>query len=120
MRLTLIVAAMCLLFTSCKDRASADDTHLPQDKMEAVLTDLHLAEVYSSMVSDSLHEPRSKNMDSLALYYKYVFAHHNITVEEFEQSFEWYRTHPGTLDSSYKHMIVTTGKLAGTDTTAAQ
>ena len=120
MKRYLIAVAACICMASCNDKKAADTAHLPQDKMEAILVDLHLAEVYSSMVSDSLHESRSKDMDSLAVYYKDVFAHHNVTMEEFEESFEWYRTHPGTLDSSYKQMIVTVGKLADLDTTVVK
>jgi hypothetical protein len=120
MKRYLIAAAVCICVAGCGDKKVANTAHLPQDKMEAVLVDLHLAEVYSSMVSDSLHESRSKDMDSLAVYYKDVFAHHNITREQFEESFEWYRTHPGTLDSSYKQMTITVGRLAGLDTTVSQ
>ena len=91
-----------LFFMACKQEKPAD---IPPPKMELILTDLHLAETYSSMVSDSLHRVNEKNIDSLAVYYNDILKHHNVSKEEFKSSLEWYRNNPSELDTVYGHMI---------------
>lgn len=57
------------------------------------------------MVDDSLHRVMPKNQDSLARYYKQVFASHNITQEEFETAINWYKSNPEQLDTVYKNIV---------------
>lgn len=94
----------CCIFTiSCKH---ATTTHLSQEKMKAVLTDIHLAESYSIVVNqDSAHQGSDKNYDSLAAYYQSIFKHHGISKTTFEQSLQWYKQNPAELDSVYTKMI---------------
>lgn len=123
MKLRLLAIVLCSIMTACGSQTSIepeDYAHIPMDRMEQILMDLHMAEVYSSMLDDSTHTSRSKNIDSLAVFYKDVFAHHNITQDEFEQSFEWYRTHPAEIDTLYKRMIVTFSHMPGADSTMRQ
>jgi hypothetical protein len=83
-------------------------THLPDDKMQALLTDIYLAEAYtSSLPVDTTVKPRpGKNLDSLAVFYKTILDKHGVTYTEFSQSMDWYRSNPGQLDSIYRHMQV--------------
>lgn len=99
---------MCLV--SCKVTPNSTPP-VPAEKMQKVLLDLHVAEVYSSMLDDSLHQARNKNMDSLAGYYSDVFAHHHITREEFAQGVEWYKKHPSEMDSLYKNLVRAAGEM---------
>ncbi len=68
--------------------------------------DVHLAEVYSIMIrKDSLHRGNERNHDTLASFYKTVLKHHNISLEDFRQSINWYKLHPEEMDSIYGRMI---------------
>ncbi len=73
--------------------------------MQHLLTDISLAESYSISVKDTSHKEGSKNFDSLAVFYHDVFAHYNITKEQFDASLDWYKEHPEELDSIYSDMI---------------
>lgn len=105
----LIVAGVLMLVVSCKTDVG---NHLPAKKMQAVLTDLHLAESYSMVLkNNSLSQPTTKNLDSLAVYYASIFKHHDITNEQFNSSLEWYKDHPQDLDSIYASMLPEFSKL---------
>jgi len=75
--------------------------------------DVSLAETYSTMTSDNQHTRGVKNSDSLSVYYKTIFAHYDITQNEFDESMQWYKAHPEELDTVYSHMIATIGKMQG-------
>ncbi|OSZ81803.1 hypothetical protein CAP35_00610 [Chitinophagaceae bacterium IBVUCB1] len=102
---------LTVCFTSCKLFSKSNDGVIQPDNMKLILSDLHIAEVYSSMVNDSLYQVRDKNKDSLAVYYKTVLTHHNITKEQLVQSIKWYKMHPAELDSVYADMITDFSKL---------
>ena len=97
------VAALLLLH-SCKMN---DNKQAPvsREKMQEILTDINIAEVYSTMVLDSTHKGGTKNEDSLAAYYHYIFEHHHITKEEFEKGMIWYKAHPDEMDSVINGMM---------------
>jgi hypothetical protein len=84
--------------------------HIGPAKMGRILTDIHFAEAYSSMVKDSLHKGNAKNIDSLAHFYKSIFAHYNISQQQFDESMEWYRQHPEELDTAYAHVMTDLNK----------
>ena len=73
--------------------------------MQKVLLDVNLAEAYSLTIKDSLHRRGSKNLDSLAVFYKDIFAHYHITKEQFTVSLDWYKNHPEELDTIYNNML---------------
>jgi hypothetical protein len=99
-----------MLLYSCKPK---EEEHLSPEKMQHILTDLHLAEINSMLVYDSTHQARNKNIDSLALYYNEVFAHHRISKEEFSKSLEWYKANPQELDSVYARVITDLSIMSG-------
>jgi len=100
----LLLAAILLtgFLSSCTEQ---EQSHLPPGKMTEVMTDIYLAEVYSSVVNDSAGISVNKNMDSLAMYYKTVLHHHGISLEEFSNSLRWYSDHPTQLDSVYINVL---------------
>ncbi len=79
--------------------------------MQKILLDVNLAESFSITVKDTLHRGGTKNLDSLAVYYKDIFAHHHITAEEFTSSLAWYKDHPDELDTLYNNIIPVVGKM---------
>lgn len=111
MKLNSILILLCsVVMFSCKPK---EEGHLSQDKMERVITDLQIAEVNSMIMSDSTHQARNKNYDSLAVYYKDVLHHHNLTLEEFSKSLEWYKNNPDELDTVYAHVITDLSIMSG-------
>jgi hypothetical protein len=103
MKQFLIASILVVLLAACNDDGNTPP--VSTEKMGQILTDIQLAEVYSSMVDDSLHRVMPKNQDSLAVYYKEIFAHHQVTQEEFQKAMDWYKSNPEMLDSAYKVMI---------------
>ena len=101
MRHYFLFALLAFTVVGCKPSANE---HLPPAKMEQVMYDISIAETYSSQNKDNTHIGGSKNIDSLGAYYKEIFAHYNITQEEFTKSLKWYKYHPDDLDSLYTHM----------------
>lgn len=103
MKQLLIAFILVAMLGACNDGKNTPP--VSTEKMGKILTDIQLAEVYSSMVDDSLHRVMPKNQDSLAVYYKEVFAHNKVTQKEFEAAMDWYKSNPELLDSAYKYMI---------------
>jgi hypothetical protein len=96
------IALTILLFSACKQKETAE---ISAPQMEKILQDIHLAEVYSSMLSDTSHRVAEKNMDSLVVYYNDILKHHKVTTEQFKSSLEWYKNNPAELDTLYGRMI---------------
>lgn len=107
-----IVLFCCFSLLACHNTS---DDHIAPDKMALILTDLQIAEAYSTMVGRDTIEHRTveKNMDSLAHYYKEILAHHHITMDELNKSLEWYRMNPTQLDTVYNKMIPELTALQG-------
>ncbi len=102
------VLLIALLVISCNNTSTY---HLPQAEMTKMLADLQSAEVYSTMVKkDSTSRGYDKNMDSLAVYYKEIFAHYKVTQQQFDESLTWYKNHPDDLDTMYAKIITDIGK----------
>jgi hypothetical protein len=102
MRGIAILLFSCATMLGCKEE---EVPPLPREKMTAIVTDLHLAEVYSSMVDDSTHKTTNKNLDSLAYYYKSILAHHSVSMQEFSNSLKWYSRETAQLDSVYVNVL---------------
>lgn len=86
------VAAFFLV--SCEVERPADV--IPPEKMEALLYDYHLAQSMESKFAGDEYEEK--------LYFNYVFSKHNVTVEEFEHSMEWYTRYPKHLKKIYTQL----------------
>lgn len=98
---TLFLLGLMFGLAAC---APEEKPHLSREQMVAVLTDIHLSEVYSTLVNDSTHQMSNKNLDSLAVYYQGVLGHHGLSMKEFEQNLHWYADHPNEMDSVYISM----------------
>jgi hypothetical protein len=96
---------ICILVLSCKHNSNFSGDHLSPKVMQKVMLDITLAEAYSITKKDSLHKGGTKNTDSLAVYYKDIFAHYKITKEQFTQSLNWYKNHPDDMDTMYNNII---------------
>ncbi len=98
-----LLFAICCMASACED--NSPDKPLPKEKMQQVLLDISIAESYSTMVKDSLHKQGQKNPDSLAQYYKDIFAHHKITYEQYKSSLKWYKDHPDDMDTLFNNIL---------------
>lgn len=108
LRKSIFIVLLCIC-ASCSSNAPNDV--IPLNKMKGILIDMHLADTYSSMLNDTIHVSGVKNKDSLALYYKSILQHHNVSVEAFNESVKWYKLNPKELDSVYAGMIPQLSKL---------
>jgi hypothetical protein len=106
-----IPVLLAALLGSCKPTVQQPENLIPRNVMEKVMLDVNLAESYSNMVKDSLHQAGTKNPDSLTLYYKDIFNHYKITAGQFNTSLNWYKAHPDLLDSMYNNMVPVVTRL---------
>lgn len=107
-RLPVLLTIFLATLASCSKMSSE---HLPYAKMEAVMMDMSIAEAYSTKTKDNANFGGTKNLDTLAIYYKEILAHHNLTQEQFTQSLTWYKHHPDDMDSVYSHLATAADKL---------
>ena len=98
----LICPAVFLLLSSCKEKTIViPDSVLSMDTMAAVLVDVQLLEAMKikSGINDSV------SVDSILFQYALIFNKHKITQEQFEQSFDFYKTNPELLEEIYDKTI---------------
>lgn len=108
MRRSYLFLLLLVAVTSCNSQDSKrqkEEPPIPISKMEDIVIDLHLAEVYSSITRDSNHMVTIKNIDSLALYHRDVIAHHNLSLDQLNDITEWFKYHPEQLDTVYNRII---------------
>lgn len=92
------VFALCLL-VSCK-KYQTDEPPLPPSEMEAVVTDLELADAYALSAGIPAHDSARKAFREI------VFKKHELTDEAYQDYLNWYYQHPAALDSVYTHVKV--------------
>jgi len=109
--MAMIIALASFLWASCKNNPDTTGDHLPPKLMQKVLMDVSLAEAYSATVKDSLHKGGSKNIDSLTVYYRDIFAHYHISEDQFKESLDWYKSHPAEMDTMYNSLMPVINKL---------
>lgn len=105
----IIILFTCLV-SACVEN---DVKHVSRQKMTGIMTDIYLAEAYSSVVFDSTGMSANKNKDSLALYYKSVLNHHGVSLDEFSNSLRWYSSHPEEMDSMYINVLTELSTMEG-------
>ncbi len=91
------VCFLTLVLPSCDGVSRAP---IDRDKMTAILYDMNLAETWSTF-SSGANMTQAKNTDSLAIYNITILKHHDVTLEEFQKSMEWYKMHTDEIDSIY-------------------
>ncbi len=103
MKRFLSTVLLVFVFAACD---SEKQPQLSPDKMQAILSDIHVAEVYSIVMRrDSAHRGNERNHDSLAAFYHSILKHHNVDLATFDESLNWYKRNPDALDSVYAKMI---------------
>lgn len=85
---------LVLALLSCEVKMP-DDIIAP-DKMEKLLYDYHLVQSMSSEYASDEYKEK--------LYFKYVFAKHNVTEAEFDSSLVWYNRYPKHMFRIYQNL----------------
>lgn len=97
-----IVAFLLIsVFISCgKKTVSIPSDVLPKKQMIEVMTDVQLAEAAKDV---AMSEDKTKN--TIQEYYAFIFNKHRITKEQFQKSFDFYKTHPELMEEIYSEVI---------------
>ncbi|HEY1024726.1 MAG TPA: DUF4296 domain-containing protein [Sphingobacteriaceae bacterium] len=96
----LLAFFFCLIFlVSCAGEGEPKGL-IDREKMVLVLTDVHLANAYTSTVMD-LDTMKQITADYLHLVYK----KHGIDSVRFKQSLKYYSEHPGILSEMYDQVL---------------
>ena len=82
---------------------------LSQDKMVAVLTDVHLVE--SAITLKFSNKDTSKVQASA--YYDFIYKSHKTTKEQFAKSYDFYISHPELLNKIYDEVLIELSKKQG-------
>ena len=82
-----------LLFQACGNKKDVPAHIIPREEMETVLWDLMRADQFLGNYVFNRDSSRDRTRESL-LYYDRIFRLHNITRDQFRESFSWYRFHP--------------------------
>jgi hypothetical protein len=93
---------LCSIF-SCKQ--GQEKPPVPEEKMQEILVDMHLAESYSQGLGDSSVNRFQKNYDSLASFYTSILKHHSLSFEDFNEALEWYKERPMRIDTLYGKVL---------------
>jgi Domain of unknown function (DUF4296) len=97
MRLLFAGAALLLLvITGCAGKDKIPGNVLPPAKMQAVLWDMMRADQFLADYVFSRDTSKNKEKESITLYTR-IFTIHQVTRQQFSESFAYYRTHPGQL-----------------------
>jgi Domain of unknown function (DUF4296) len=96
MRAGLLIAFCCVLLAACKKKDKFPGNVLPPKKMQSVLQDMMRADQFLTDFVFSKDTSIDKKTESLK-FYRQVFAIHQVSKEEFQQSFSYYKSHPQLL-----------------------
>lgn len=94
-----VFLGFALFLFSC-GRNSVPEGIIKQDKMAALLVDLHLVDGSVSMAS----QPDTINKYAFGLY-KAVFQKHQVDTAVFRKSFKYYSEHPILMDKIYDGVL---------------
>ncbi len=92
MRTGLLIIAI-LFFAGCKNKKAVPGNILPQAKMQAVVWDMMRADQFLTDYVLNKDTALKKQTESIKLYQQ-ILAINKVSKEEFERSFNYYKSHP--------------------------
>jgi len=96
MRLLLLSFVLLTGIAGCNRKEGIPSDILPQDKMQAILSDIMRADQFLN--DYVLSKDSSLNKDSARIeFYKQVFNIHKTSKSNFQKSFSYYKLHPARL-----------------------
>ncbi len=93
MRTGLLIIFCLFIITGCKNKNRIPADIIPQKKMQAILWDMMRADQFLGDFVLNKDSGLDKRAESIKLYGQ-VFAIHQISKEQFGESFSFYKTHP--------------------------
>lgn len=93
MRYLLLITIGSILLFSCRSKESIPSDILPKAKMQTVLADMMRTDQFLNDYVFSRDTSLDKMKESVQRYQK-VFSIHNVSKEEFQRSFSYYRSNP--------------------------
>ena len=93
MRTRLLIILAVVLLAGCSNKSDIPSGIIPPDKMQLVLWDLMRADQYLGTYVFNRDTALNRVAESLK-YYQRIFKFHDITKEQFDQSFTFYRARP--------------------------
>lgn len=89
-------ALVWLIIAGCAGKEKRPDHILPPARMQAVLWDMMRADQFLADYVFSRDTSKNKEKESIRLYSQ-IFTIHQVSRQQFSESFAYYRTHPGQL-----------------------
>ena len=99
---SLLLLGIIILSSCSREKEEVPSNIMPQKKMIEVLSDVHYTEATIQLRNLNYSDSTRKIAYG---YYKEVFQKHQITPEQFKESFEWYKSHPEVMNDMYKEII---------------
>lgn len=96
MRSRIVATFFLLTIVACGTKHTVPSGVLKPDKMQVVLRDIMRADQFLADYVFARDSTKNKDKESIA-WYSRIFRLHNVTREQFRESFAWYRTHPDFL-----------------------
>lgn len=93
---------MLLLFACAPKKPKAPSDMLSQSQMSDVLSDMHLADAIAT--STKAGNQDSINQEKVNLR-GFILSKYNISQDQFEESFAYYKQNPVLMDSVYAEVI---------------
>ena len=101
----LLTLMILICLAACKDPDARPAGVLPQDKMKLVMYDMMRTGEFLSGYVLYKDETVDKTGESMKWYNK-VWQMHNITEDQFRQSYKWYREHPSQMEQVMDSVMV--------------
>lgn len=93
MRTRLFIICCLFIIAGCKNKNRIPAGIIPQKKMQAIVWDMMRADQFLTdfvLIKDTILDKRTER----TRLYSQVFAIHQISKEQYEESFSFYKTHP--------------------------
>lgn len=100
-----ILFLLILVAAACSEKKP--ENILSPDVMEAVLTDMHLAEGFLNTRPSAIDSLKQLGVG----YREQIYKKHQTNQEQFKASFDYYNLHTEELDSIYANVITNLSKL---------
>lgn len=95
------------IFTSCsRDKETIPKGIIPEEKMAEILTDIHIAEAYTNFKNLQAENLRQ----NISSYYLFIFKNHQVSEEDFEESFDFYSKNPNAFVEVYTQVLINISK----------
>jgi hypothetical protein len=101
MRIYVMPLCFTLFFVSCQNQQPP----LPAEQMVNILSDMHMAETFSRIVSVNTGVYDVKNKDTLQKLYSSIYQFYKMDTTQFSAALLWYQQHPKEFDKVYVKVL---------------